>query len=119
MAEEIGKGSIFGLTRNWVPTHKFSQSTAEVVLPPELYQKCFVDGGYYTLSAKRLDGSKRGFTPPNIANLTLSGAIDLLGEVRERKKECETLEEIYKQFIDAEITRKKEADAEKKDQNSG
>lgn len=56
-----------------------------------------------TYKTTRIAGDKPKFQMPNLANATISGLIDMLGQVRDEKKDLEKLEGIYKDAIAARI----------------
>lgn len=61
---------------------------------------CFKDIKIETIRTNRKDASKKlKFEPPNLTQMTPSGAVDLLGTVRERMANDKKEEGIYKEWL--------------------
>ncbi len=86
---------------------------AEVITEKES-QACFKEISFTTIKTARKDSSKKPkFIPPNLKNATPVGVVDMLGGVREKKKDLEKEEEIYKDWLKTQIIDPENAKAEK------
>lgn len=70
---------------------------------PEKLAKVCKEIDMTVFKTSRHTGKQKKFEPPNLANATLQGLIDMLGQTREDKKDLEKLEGIYKDAIEARI----------------
>ena|ERR1700740_3231598 len=99
-ADPIVIAEHFKMSYTYIPTSRFDQNLAKQYLTTEQIAACYVDGGYAKYSTVRNDKAKKPkFTPPNLSNVTLTGAIDILGDIREKKAELKKLEGLYKGWI--------------------
>lgn len=96
------KGEHFTLAVITVNQERFSSELAKTFLTADQIKKCYNAISFVTYKSPRINkAEKPKFTPPNLSNMTLEGAIDMLGQVREQKSEAKKLEGIYKDFIAA------------------
>lgn len=64
-------------------------------------KECFKDISFTVVSTSRKDKSKaEKFVPPNLANATAIGVVDMLGSVREKMKLLEKEEGVYKVWLE-------------------
>lgn len=102
MANVVRKGNDFTAEVIPVEQYRLDGDCVKTKLTPAEIKDCTYDSSYVMTKTTRIDSSKKPeFKIPNLANMTMAGAIDLLGAVREQEKECKKLEGIYKDFIDA------------------
>jgi len=67
---------------------------------------CFKEISFETIKTARKDKAKKSkFVPPNLANATPSGVVDMLGLVREKTKDLEKEEGILKDWIKDKVIR--------------
>lgn len=115
MAEPI-KGEKFVLNETTTPRVTISADLVRehFAKDPETLAKLTSTTEVTAVKTTRISGEKKKFVMPNLANATPGGLVDMLGEVREEKKDLEKLEGIYKEAIAA---RQRMLEAEK-DQNN-
>jgi hypothetical protein len=88
---------------------------AEVITEEEK-NACFKEISFVTIKTSRKDKNKKlKFDPPKLngANITPEAVVDMLGECREKKKNLETEEGMYKEYLQARVIKPEEEAAAK------
>lgn len=95
------KGEKFKVEVKSVSQDRFDKELASKYLTEEQLKASHKTITFDQMKTKRHAGDAAQFRMPNLANATVGGLVDMLGDVREEMKILKKLEGVYKQALAA------------------
>ena len=97
------RGEKFEMMTSTVLQDRINSDAVRELLSPEDVLKVTKTIEMTQVKTSRYAGEKAKFVMPNLSNATPEGLVDMLGELREAKKDLEKLEGIYKNALMARL----------------
>lgn len=97
------KGEFFEMMTVPVVQVRLDSDKVKETLTAEQLKACSKEIKYDQVKTSRVNGKKRDFVMPNLANATPGGLVDMLGDVREQIKDLQKYEGIYKDALAARL----------------
>lgn len=82
---------------------RLDNDKVKALLTAEQQKECSKEIHMTVMKTTRINGQKRDFVMPSLANATPEGLVDMLGEVREQINDLKKYEGIYKEALTARL----------------